>query len=78
MRWVRELKSGRAALVSRAVEDDEIEGWLKRKTEMDNVPRLSYNWEEIQTQALFCAGKAKLDSRMMGVQTSVVGLAACV
>lgn len=29
-----------------------------------NIPLLSYSCDEIQTQALFCAGKAKLDSRM--------------
>lgn len=29
-----------------------------------NIPLLSYNCDEMQTQALFCAGKARLHSRM--------------
>lgn len=35
--------------------------WQQREKD---IPLLSYNCDEIQTQALFCAGNAKLDSRM--------------
>jgi len=30
----------------------------------EDIPRLSYSWEDMQTEALFWAGKAKFDSRI--------------
>lgn len=35
----------------------------------ESIPRLSYSCDEMQTQALFWAGKAKLDSRIGGKRT---------
>lgn len=32
-----------------------------------DIPRLSYSWEDMQTEALFWAGKAKFDSRIGAV-----------
>lgn len=68
MRCVSELSKGSGDVVSSAVmcgsaQSDDTLGLAGSKEEKD-IPLLSYNCDEIQTQALFCAGNAKLDSRM--------------
>ena len=66
MRWVRELNSGSGELVSSATFAPKVDIYsAAQKNEIARgAPRRSYSWDEMQTAALFWAGKAKLDSRM--------------
>ena len=70
---MRELNRGSEELVSSAGPRSRRLARVSEGCGGIDVPRLSYNWEEMQTQALFCAGKAKLDSRMVGGRGDVGG-----